>query len=114
MGFQIEADSLSSRQYWRHFGRLIQSVNYGAALACTGWLSFWFDHIPNHVFHTHALTIILFLAALGCGISAGLIMVRTGNRLGTRRDRVFHVALLVYILLGAVSGLTAFAYFPPH
>ena len=112
--FRIDVSKLSHPEYLKTFGKLIDSAYIGMVLACLGWFSFWLDHIPSHALHTHMITRILFLVALWAGLYGTWIMFLTGNRMGTKKDRILLFLEVTYTITASLSGLAAFFIFPPH
>ncbi len=112
--FRIDVHNIPHREYMNLFGRLIQSTYAGSVLACLGWITFWLDHIPDHVFHLHMITQILFLTALVCGGYGMWIIFLTGNRMGTGWDRLWLSLEALYALSAGLLGLLAYQIFPPH
>jgi len=110
----IDTQALSTEEYWKLFGRLIISADAGAILGCLGWMLFWFDHIPDHLFHFHPLTVTVFVAAFWAGVVGALVMIKTRNRLGTKTDRFFHVLKVFYAIFAALTGIFAYFSYPPH
>ena len=106
--------TLSSETYWKYFQKLIYSADIGTALTTLGWILFWFDHIPDHIIHTHFITGFIFFGALLSGLVGARVMIRTKNRLGTRSDRIFHMIKIVYTLTSSISGIGAYFIFPAH
>ena len=106
-------DNLTNEEYCKLLGRVIVSADIGAFAACLGWIFYWLDHIPSHVIHLHWLTPFLFLASLSAALIAANIIMRTGNRLGTRRDRIWHIFEVTYALFASVSGIAAYFLNPP-
>lgn len=113
----IDVASLSRGGYWKLFTRLIEMARIGATAGCLGWLLFWFALVPD--FHnlttriSSVLSIASFLAATGAGFTASFIMARTGNRLGTRGDRIVHLVQAAYAILAGLSGIYAHFRWPP-
>ena len=106
-------DNLSNEEYWKLLGRLIVSADISAFAACLGWIVYWLDHIPSHVIHLHWLSPFLFLASLSAALTAASIIMKTGNRLGARRDKVWHLFEVTYALFASVSGIAAYFLNPP-
>ncbi len=109
----IDTSDLSREDYWRLFGRIIVSADIGAFAACLGWILYWFDHIPDHIIHAHAVPPFLFLISLSAALNAAVITLRTGNRLGTRGDRIWHIVEILYALFASVFGIIAYFINPP-
>ncbi len=108
----INTSTLSIENYWKHLQKLIVTADSGTTLTTMGWILFWLDHIPEHVIHTHFITVCLFLGALSMGLAGARVMMQTRNRLGTRADRFFHLVKISYTLLSSVSGIYAYLRFP--
>ena len=109
----INMDNLSNEEYWKLLGRVIVSADISAFAACLGWIIYWLDHIPNHVIHLHWFSPFLFLVSLSAALVAANIIMRTGNRLGVRRDKVWHIFEVTYALFASVSGIAAYFLNPP-
>lgn len=109
----IDTSDLSREDYWRLYGKVIVSADIGAFAACLGWILFWFDHIPDHVIHAHLVTPFLFFIAFSAALNAAVITMRTGNCLGTRRDKIWHIFEILYALLASISGIIAYFINPP-
>ncbi len=109
----IDTNNLSREEYWRLFGRVIVSADIGAFAACLGWILYWFDHIPDHIIHLHGITPFLFLASLSAALYAGVITVKTGNKMGARGDRSWHLFEIFYALFASISGIIAYLAIPP-
>jgi len=109
-----DSRDITGEKYWKIYGRLINSADIGTFLATTSWILFWLDHIPQHIFHSHVVTAILFMAALLSGLLGAWIMVRTGNMLGTKGDRRLHLLMIGYTILASAAGITAHVMFPAH
>jgi hypothetical protein len=110
----IDTSTLSREEYWKHFQKLILAADSGTTLTTLGWILFWLDHIPGHVIHTHFITGFVFLAALAFGLVGIRVMFRTRNRLGTGKNRFFHLLKISYTILASGSGIWAYLVFPPH
>ena len=110
----IDTKDLTSEEYWEIFGSLITSADLGTVLATTGWLFFWFDRIPQHIFHTHVLTVIFFFTGLLAGLYGAWLMIRTGNRMGTKADRRLHILMVCYAVTSSATGILAYILFPVH
>lgn len=109
----ISDSSLSQDEYWKLLGRVIVSADIGAVAACVGWIIYWLDHIPNHVVHLHWMSPFFFLASLSTALYAANIIMRTGNRLGIPRDRVWHIVEIVYAIFASGTGIAAYFLNPP-
>ena len=109
----IKMDNLSNEEYWKLLGRVIISSDISAFAACLGWIIYWLDHIPNHVIHLHWFSPFLFLASLSAALYAAVIIMKTGNRLGARRDRILHIFEITYAFFASVSGIAASFLNPP-
>lgn len=110
----VKTNLLSKEEYWENFERLINSADLGTVLASTGWILFWFDHIPGHFFHMHVFTIAVFAAAFMAGIRGAWIIVRAGGWLGTKGDRRLHFLMVFYTIVAAVTGIVSYVIFPAH
>ena len=106
-------NKLSPEEYWKQMGRLIISADVGAFAACMGWIFYWLDHIPNHVIHLHVMAPFLFLASLSAALVGATTVMKTGNRLGSRRDRIWHLLEISYALFASISGIIAIFLNPP-
>ena len=109
----IDTDHLSREDYWRLFGKVIVSADIGAFAACLGWIIYWFDHIPDHVLHLHVIAPFLFLTSLSAALYAAVITMKTGNRLGAPKDKIWHIFEILYALLASISGIIAYFINPP-
>jgi hypothetical protein len=101
------------KEYWKQFGRLITAADKGAVITCIGWIFFWMDHIPEHIFHTHFLVNIVFIVSLGIGIHGTYLMLTNRGRFGTRADRIYLKLQLSYAIFGSIMGLIVGRIFPP-
>lgn len=110
----IDTTALSREDYWKYFQTLIHSADIGTTLGALGWILFWFDHIPDHIIHTHFVTGFVFIGALCFGLAGTRIMILTRNNLGTSTDKFFHMAKIIYTLTSSISGIWAYIVFPPH
>lgn len=106
-------NNLPEEEYWKQMGRLIISADVGAFAACTGWIFYWLDHIPNHVIHLHIIAPFLFLASLSAALYGATTLLKTGNRLGSRRDRIWHLIEISYAMVASISGIIAYFLNPP-
>ena len=109
----INTSTLSREDYWKYFEKLIHCADIGTTLALLGWILFWFDHIPDHVIHTHFVTGFMFIAALSFGFVGARVIIQTRNRLGTSTDRIIHLLKVIYTLSASILGIWAYFRFPP-